>query len=301
MLYITRLTVRSFDLDHLDLFWEIGPVPGPPTDAEPHEIYDYDFFVLRSEAAMGPYNQIGGPFRDIYQFRDGSVSLLHKWRQYFYKVKAVHRRTKEEIEFGPAGSREPEPDLVAAEIIRQEDIYFRELAARRCWLYPVRTFGPRCSCYNATLQRKTRSGHLPCFGTGWLKGYMSPVEVFLQIDPSPKQVQLSPLQEGQANVTMARMSSFPPVSPRDILIETENKRWRVEKVTPTERLRAIVRQELTLVEIPKGDIEYALPVTVNPLLPPASERNFTNPQNIEADADFQDILDFWGKPRGSLR
>lgn len=302
-LKITKLWVRSFNLDHLDVFWEIAPLPGPQSDDRPHEIFDYEFSVLRSEAAFGPYTLLVSGLRDSYQFRDTQVSLLHKWRQYFYKVVVTHKPTGETEEFGPSASKEPEPDLIAAAIIREEDVLFREFIGRKCWLFPVRTFGPRCSCFDVTLQRVTRSSHLPCFGTGWLGGYMSPVEVFVQFDPSPKQVALQPLGEMQPSSTAARTTSFPPVSPRDILIETENRRWRVANVVATQRLRAVVHQELQLAEVPKSDVEYAIPLNIDAkLLAPASERNFTNSQNVQKNADNSDILEFWtGRPRGSLR
>lgn len=302
MINVTKITVRSFNLDHLDVFWEIAPVAGPPLGSDlQHEIYDYDFYVLRSEAGAGPYVQLGGPFRDVYSFRDISAELLHKWRQLYFKIRVVHRVTGEEKTFGPASSLEPEPDLIAAEIIRQEDMLFREFVGRRCILYPARTFGPACSCYDVVTGRKTRSACRLCFGTGWLQGFMSPVEVFVQIDPFPKNSEVSSLQERQPNNTTARMISFPPVSPNDILIESENRRWRVRSVTPTQRLRATVRQELVVHEIPKGDIEFALPVQIDVRSHrPAAERNFTNPQNTD-DNDFSDIFAVYGKPRGALR
>jgi hypothetical protein len=301
MISVTKMWARSFDLAHLDIFWEIAPVKAPAGEA-PHEIFDYDFYIFRSEAALGPYEQIGGPLRDTYHFRDIQISLLHKWRQYFYKIKVVHRPTGKEKEFDPIGTDEPEPDLIAAEVIRQEDVLFREFVGRRCWLYPVRTFGPVCTCFDPHMGRKTRSNHLACFGTGWLGGYLSPVEVFVQIDPDPKDNQLSSLGETHVSDTTARMISFPPVNPRDILVESENRRWRVVSVGGTQRLRTTVRQELKLHEVPRGDIEYALPIKVNAReVQPAAERNFTNPQNLENDGDYSDIFAVFGHPRGSVR
>lgn len=302
-LVVNKLWVRSFDMDHLDVFWEIGPLPGPASDTTPHEIFDYEFFVLRSQAAMGPYEVVSPALRDQYYFRDVKVSRLNKWRQWFYKLKIVNKKTGAEIEHGPSSDTEPEPDIIAAEIIRQEDMLFRKFVGRRCWLFPVRTFGPRCSCFDQTMQRVTRSGHLPCFGTGWLGGYMRPVEIFVQFDPSPKRVALQPTGEMQPSNANARMSSFPPVSPRDIIIESENRRWRVVNVGQTQRLRAVVHQEIELHEIPKSDVEYSIPLSVDAkTVVPSDEANFTNAQNTEKNGDHSDILSFWGnKPRGALR
>ena len=300
---VTSLRVRSFDLDHLDIFWEIAPVIGPKRDEDPHTIFDYDFYVLRSgDSPLGPYEQIAGPFRDQYMLRDMQVHLLHKWRQYFYKIRVVHRPTGEEELFGPSSSDEPEQDLIAAEIIRQEDLLFREFTGRKCWLFIARTFGPRCTCWDPVLSRRTRSSHALCFDTGFLGGFMSPIEVYVQIDPQGKNMNATSLGEMQPNDSSARMISFPPVSPHDILVETENLRWRVISSACTERLRSVVHQELRIHGIPKGDIEYALPMNVAlQNLTTAANRNFTNPQNLEKDGDYSDIFSAFGHPRGSLR
>jgi hypothetical protein len=295
VIQISAIRVRSFDLDHLDVMWEIDSLPHG--DGDRHEIYDYAFYVLRAgDSPLGPYEVVGGPLVDTYVFRDVSVSLLHKLRQYYYKVKVVHLPTGEEAEFGPEANDDPEHDLLGAEIIRNEDMLLREFIGRKCWMFPIRTFGPWCSCFDATLGRTTRSNHGACFGTGYLGGFMSPVEVYVQVDPNPKNSQLSLVPgETHQNDTTARMSAFPPAKPGDILVESENKRWRVMSVSPTERLRATIHQELRLHHIPKGDVEYALPVKVDLReLNPAAERNFTNPTKLERDDDYSDIFSGFG-------
>lgn len=294
--------VRSFDLDHLDLYWEIAPVAARAGgDSIQHEIFDYHFYILRSEAALGPYETLAGPLRDKYSFRDVQVQLIHKWRQYFYKIKVVHVPSGDEKVFGPTTSTEPPLDLVGNEIVSQENLLFREYAGRKCWLYPARTFGPVCSCFDVYTRQKLRANHAPCYGTGWLGGFMSPVEVWVQIDPYPKNPTLTENGELHINNTTGRTSAYPPLSPRDILIESENRRWRVETVTPTQRLRATVRQELVLHEIPKGDIEYTLPLNVTARdVTPAAERNFTNPHHIENDSDYSDIFAAYGRPIGAI-
>lgn len=303
MIEVTKLTAVSLTLDFIDVYWEISPVAGPKNDTDTHEIFDYQFFVSKSEAMMGPYQQIAGPLRDQYWLRDVVDSQQHHWRESYYKVKVRHVPSGEEKEFGPVAFSQPEMDLIATEIMHQEDVLFREFIGRRCWLFPARTFGPRCSCYDLYLGRKTRSGHKLCFDTGFLGGFMSPVEVYAQIDPPGKNVQNTALGELQPGDSSARMICFPPVNPKDILVESENNRWRVISVSTTQRLRSIVHQELRLHQIIKGDIEYDLPVNVDlKNLSPSANRNFTNPSNPKNDGDYSDIIDFWRpKPRGSLR
>jgi hypothetical protein len=301
-LVVTKLSVRSFDLDHLDLYWEIESLAGPAREEDTHEIFDYDFYILRrGDTQYGDFEQVGGPFRDTYRFRDGQVSLLHKWRDYYYKLRVVHRVSGEIFET-EAASFEADRDLIAIEIIRQEDLLFREFIGRKCYLFPRRTFGPRCSCYDVVLGRITRSAHLLCFGTGFLGGYHAPIESFVQVDPNPKSRTENSLQEGHHNDTSARLISFPPVSPDDILVESENRRWVVKTVTPTERLRGVVRQELTMHEVPRGDIEFALPLNVDlATLQSSAKRNFTNPQNLETDGDYADLISFFNRPGGVSR
>ena len=136
MIHITTLKVRSYDLDHLDLFWEI-----PVSD---EIIEDYNFFILRSiDGAGGPYRQISGPFFNTFLFRDPDVHLLHKWREYFYRIKVVNRSTGDEEQSTPA-RLEAEPDLIAMEIRRRETLLFQEFAGRKALLYPQLTFGQRC-------------------------------------------------------------------------------------------------------------------------------------------------------------
>ena len=105
--------------------------------------------------------------------------------------------------------------------------------------------------------------------------------------------------ERQPSDTHARTLSFPPISPRDIIVESENRRWRVVNVVTTQRLRAVVHQELQLHEIARSDIEYSLPLALDATqVRPAASRNFSNPQNLSQDADKDvDIFAFWGVRR----
>jgi len=296
MIQIKSFYARSFDLDHMDLFWEVA-------DFFDDNILAYNFYIERSESPGGPWDLLAGPFQDKYYFRDVSPSLLHKWRTLYYRLKIVNNNTQEVSYFGPT-TQAGEPDLIALEIIRQEDVLLREFIGRKCWLFPVRTFGAKCVCLDRVTGRRMRSGCQTCFDTGYLGGYLSPVECYVQFDPDPKSSQPGPFGEGQTRNSSGRLISFPPMKPKDILVEAENRRWQIVTVTMTERLRARVHQEITFHEVPKGDIAYKLPVNIDGLtgLSPSAERNFTNPQHMDQDEDNSQLLAVYGfAPRGTVR
>lgn len=259
--------------DHLDLAWE--------TSTSSLDPYDFTFVVERSESQYGPFDQISEPFSDKYEFRDIIVNLFHRWRQYWYRIR-VTRKSDSEVQYSVVVTLGAQPDLVAQEIRRQELILFREHIGRKCWLFPVRTFGQRCSCYDSKTRQRIRSGCVTCYDTTFVAGYLNPVEAYVQFDPSPAHIEFGQLHETQQQNASARMPYFPTVKPRDIIVESENRRWRVERVSTTRRLRATVHQELVLHEIPGSDIEYRLPVRVEDLsnFEASPERGFTNPHDL---------------------
>jgi hypothetical protein len=295
MIQVTQLYAKSFDLDHTDVFWEVESFVG--------NILQYEFTVLRSESSFGPWEQLTPPFQDKYYFRDSTPAKVNKYRTLFYLLRVKDKSNGEVKEFGPT-AQIAEPDLIALEINRVEDILLREFVGRQCWLFPVRTFGAYCVCFDRISGRRTKALCLNCYDTGYLGGFLTPINCYIQFDPSGQRPVPTTFKERQDNRTTARLISFPSVKPKDIVVEAENIRWRVESVTQTQRLRAVVHQELTLREIDKGDVEYKLPLNITDLttLQPSPERNFTNPQHTDEDADFQNLLAVYGyQPRGTIR
>lgn len=274
--------VRSFSLDFLEVTWEIEN-----TTLDPH---DFQTYVQRSESPMGPWDTVAGPFEDHYRFVDNRVNLLHRWRQLYYRIKYVEKADTSNVYESPAFTFHADAPLDAQEMQRLERLVWEEYAGRRCFIYPARTFGQRCPvCWSGPekgkghTSQRTRSHCNTCYDTGFVRGYFDPIEIFMQFDPSAKSVQNYPILERQQSDTSARLPNFPLVKPKDIIIEAENRRWRVVKVSQTERLRSVVHQELVLHEIIKGDIEFQLPVRIDDLrdFEPSPGRNFTNPQNLD--------------------
>lgn len=290
MLQVSSLLVRSFDLDSLTVFWEI--------DSTQEELEQYDFYVLRSiDGAAGPFHVAAGPFYNTYMFRDIDVHQLHKWRTYFYKVRVVHRPSGDIQEFGPAFLQAP-PDLIAMEIQRRNRLLFQEYAGRLVLLYPALTFGQRCKhCWDAgkrgnSIGRATQQNCSTCFDTTYVGGYASPVAIYLQIDPSTNATQRTDTVEMQPVETSARTWAFPPLKSKDLIVELENIRWRIEAVSSTQKLRAVVRQELKLRQYPKSDIKYTVPVNLDLLTKASPLREYSRLNSLQAEplGNVQDII-----------
>lgn len=296
MLKVTSLYARSLDLDSIDVMWEVASFEGNP--------FNFEFTILRAETSFGPWDIVAGPFSDQYYFRDTTPVVLHKLRKLYYLLRIKDKTTGEVREFGPTAQL-PEPNLETMEMVRQEDVYFREKVGRKCWVFPIRTFGAYCTCRNTVTGQRTRSNCNTCFGTGYLGGFYAPVEVWIQFDPAAQRTQPTTQNERKDTFTSARMGPSPLLKSKDLVIEAENVRWRVETMTPTQRLRATVHQELTLFELPKTDIEYKVPLDIPDLrsLSPSPVREYTNPQHTDGDSgSVQDLLaPYEGWPRGTVR
>ena len=301
---IENLRVRSLAVTHYEISWEVVSTS--------EDLLDYTFQVLRSEAAAGPWVPMSTEMVDRYLFIDNRIRGFNEYRQHHYLIRVKHRPSGDTQDFGPT-SLGGEPDLHATEIRKHINLLMREFVGRRCWILPVRTFGQRCpACYNPTLKSRVKSGCRTCYGTAFVRGYMSPIESFVQFDPSPKNDQQANTGELQQSNTTARMGFFPPLKPKDVIIEPENRRWRVTTVSSTQRLRAVVHQEIQLHEIPKSDVEYLIDIdlgsgTLSPCnggeqealllkdLFLAGARNFTNPQNFTnfRDEEIPDVFSLY--------
>lgn len=284
MIKVTSILVRSYDLDHLDVFWMLN-------EQLEERIEEYDFYILRSvDGAAGPYKVISGPLYNTFLFRDSNVQRLSKWREYYYKIRAVHRASNREEEFGPEWVQAP-PDRLAIEIRRREDKLFREFGGREVFLFPRLTFGQRCRhCWDTgsrdnTIGRSTQQNCGSCFDVSFVGGFAAPMIVFMQIDPSPKQPQRTDLKEHQFVRTTARCTYFPPIRPKDMIVEAENKRWLVEKVSFTEKHRAVIRQELELTQYGKDDIKHTVPIRADAQRLHMSEKALKRPMCLDFPED----------------
>lgn len=285
MIKINRIRVRSYDLDFLDIDWQVSPFAG--------DVKDYEFYVEKSTRQAGPFYDLVGPLVDKYRVRDNTVRTnLSHYRESYYRIRVKHVPTGDTLVFPQTGmgiSMSAEPDLEALEMARQERLILREKDGRELLIFPRRTMGARCSCYDQTMKRKTRSNCLTCFDTTWVGGFESPLKVWGQIATGPVAANESPVTELSLESAVFRLPNYPEILPGDIIVEAENKRWRVlENVGKSEKGRAVVRQTGQCRRVSEGDIEYRIPINQDAFsVEPTNPANFLNPHNVTM-ADIED-------------
>lgn len=284
---IRNLRVRSLDVERNEVAWEIDGYEDPR---------DYTTVVARSESPRGPFEAITPPFEDRYLFVDSRLPRGSKLRQLYYKLIITKKSDLSVTETEPV-TNTAEPDLVASYVRVNELVLFTQAIGRLTWLLKKRTFGPACrACRDAVTGQRRQAQCKSCFNTGFLRGYHNPIEVWAQIDPAGKNESLTPQQKGEHILTTARMPYFPIVSPGDLLIEAENRRWEVLEITQTERLRAVVRQELKLRHLETTDIEYQLPLNLETAvrdIQPSPVRMYSMAPTL-ASAVYDRIPDIFG-------
>jgi hypothetical protein len=248
----TMVKVRCTNPDYLDISWEVDH-PGIDPLA-------FEYTLERGESPEGPFEVIKSGLKDTYQFRDYIAPRKRAWRNLYYRVKASS--AKGDILSEPTNCL-PRAPLDGLEMTRLHNMLLKEYVGRPCLVLVSRTFGSRCTaCYDRVTGRRTVSRCPTCWNTGFHHGYHRPIVAYIQIDPNDKsQINTSELVSEQA-LTNARMSIYPLLKPRDIIVEQEGTRWRINSVRQTERLRSPIHQEVSLVRIPNGDIEYKIPVSV---------------------------------------
>lgn len=252
MLNIRSVSLDLLSIDSIKIRWEISPT----TD----DVMQYSFFVLRGESSGGPFETVAGPLVDRYVVTDNVAPRKMAWRTLFYLVRVVDRRTNAEFTTEPKSLSADRP-LEATEMVRLNNLMLREFTGRPCLIYPVRTFGQRCSCFDPTTQRRQVTSCQVCFNTGFVRGFHYPMVAYITINPFDKVKGVNEMMITNTASTNAVMSVDPLVKIGDIVVEKEGTRWRVQSVRVSERMRSPVHQEVMLSKISEGDIEFKIPMS----------------------------------------
>lgn len=256
MLVVQNLRVRTYDVRYHDIYWDIEDTS--------EDVTGYQFEVLRSEGAEGPYIPVSPPFIDHYSFRDVDAHPGNPKRRFYYKIRVTHRINGQVATYPDRGEYlHAEVDKIALEKSRLRRLHLKLHSGRRVWILPRRRSGQLCSCYDQDRERKIRSNCLVCYDTKYVGGYLSPIETYMSIREGAQFAQQAPQIEIVQTNAQAILPHYPPVVTDDIIIEAENVRWKVLPVDGFERRRFRYEQRFQLGKLIPGDISYKVPVNID--------------------------------------
>ena len=290
MIKVSDIRVRSFDVDYLDIYWDIEPAF--------EDLNNYEFVVEKAESEFGPYEPLTGPIIDKYHVRD--ITLRGRFTYYtkiYYRIRVRNRETGDSLVYPETGGAKlaAKPDLAALEMARINNLRLKEFSGRKLWIFPKRKMGQRCGlCWDQTSGRKTRSQCPNCFDTAWVGGYHAPVEAYGLIATPNEQTIHANFGNVENENTSFMLGNYPELFEGDLVVEAENVRWRIAaSVSKVKKARSMVRQQAALHRIPKGDIEYRIPLNLSEdevgILTASPERNYTNPQTL-SEAKLSNVL-----------
>lgn len=263
MVTIDEVTVSSYDLTSLTVSWTFEETweslaPYTVSIYRSHNDPEYNvsgFSLLVSGLAAD----------SVTEYEDTSVSgyRSYKWGDFYYTVMPFKITTGASGIMSTPERLSTPIDLRAKEIIRREALAFRERFGGKLFMVLKRKkTGSRCTnCYDTTLKRRTKENCLACYDTSWDGGFWPPIQVRGSMSPMPRQTAINTFGEWEPQDGFVRLGPSPVLSPQDVVIDVQNRRWRVADIRPIEKGQYIVQQQARLVRIVNTDIINEYPIT----------------------------------------
>lgn len=247
-----------FPRNGIHLQWGVEP---EGTDLEMVEME-----IHRSESPSGPFINLQtlNPL-ETFAWTDRTAPLRAKRFELYYKLVGTNRSTGVIIHQSQPFGFQGRLPLDALEIIRQHNILLRGVNGHdpttgiKTTVYKKKTFGVRCQyCTDEATKQIVISQCKMCGGTGLVNGYYSPIPVYMNFQPTPKMLRVMNLGKIEEHESVAFLTNFPIMYPGDMVVEPDEKHWKVSGVEITERKRTIVHQLVRIRQLDHNDVEYEL-------------------------------------------
>ena len=246
--------------------YEFYILRGAAENAEPRQHVDIDGTQLKNDGFKTTdvenikviSKAIDGA--DYFEFIDYTPALKNLWPTYKYQISVRLKATGEEMLSAPFDI-DQDLDLVGLYIAQEMDFLLEDTIGSPSFVYRRRRAGIQCTvCFDPIQKRRITSSCYNCYGTNFVGGFYQPVDTYVNFEPTANSPVIQEWGETQDNATNIQVSSFPLLSPGDLIRELRNNRlWRVVKVNQAEKRRAAVIQFAQVVEIKPEDIENKLP------------------------------------------
>jgi hypothetical protein len=202
-------------------------------------------------------------------------------KDYYYFIKAIRKSDSAETNSEPPVFYNNTFNGVHDTIRYAEAVLKRNYDGEPVKILKRKSWGNRCpDCWSPELRQIIKSHCTTCLGTGFIVGYYQAIPIQVAFDSDPKKSDSQQNQENVFDTKRARMSNYPLVRPKDIIInQDDNKRYRIKHVETTKlpklsesktvlsKMNYIISQILTLEELVTTDVEYSIDIDGIPEVP----------------------------------
>lgn len=239
MIQVYSIVVDKTTHDTFKIFWMARRASSSPLES----VDDYNFKILFSEDPVDGFvfakdingNEIiiDGAVGPLYA--EPSLKDYNRNRERYFKVRAVKKTDATIFSDSKSCSNSDTYDGVIGTIQFAEQMLNNYFIGDSIYLMKRKVDGSRCpECWNQYTFRRTKTNCQTCHGTGFFDGFYRPIETQMSMDINPKVAEQSQMGEIQVTNIKGRMSHFPIVTPRDMVImKSSNDRFTVVNVDYT--------------------------------------------------------------------
>ena len=271
------------------LEWDF--IPDGVTDTGSVDDYNFEIYWSRDPVSgfLSVLDANGDPV--IIDGAVGPLSYTHQLRQYdfgqdsYYKIRALLKINPTIITDSNIVYIGEYNDGIHETMRYAEELLYQHYAGEPCLIIKRKSFGARCPhCWSPERQQMVRSHCDTCKGTGFVTGYYQPIAMQVAFDSDPKKSDLQKEWENVYNTQRARLSNYPLVRPKDLIVCSDtNRRFVINHVETTKLPRLsqnanilskqnyILSQLLSLEELNPDDNEYFIDVNNIPQVPITDE------------------------------
>jgi hypothetical protein len=243
----------------LDLTWTISPVRSLMDEVvftvERCQSPAFDVLETKVVATVA-----GVPEQQVYEAVDRTPKLENFWRRYFYRV--VASGPGSEVVTSEAKTWEADLDVYESEIVNRNDFLLQYNTGTPCFAFIQRTAdAPPCTCVDPATYRQRDANCPSCLNTGRQRPYFAPIQLYVDLNPDAKQVQVGNFGELHPFEKDAWSSAFPSLKPRDLILEAITARaWRIVNVRTIQPRGCTIQHVFRMEIVNPSDVEYSSPV-----------------------------------------
>lgn len=217
----------------------------------------------------------------------GPLAYIHREKQFdfnqehYYKIEAVLKSDPTQVTLSSVAYLDNLGDGVHETMKYAEETLYSFYSGEPTFILKKKVTGTRCpECWSEFRQQRLKTQCDTCHGAGFSDGYYYPIQVQVAYEANPKKSNLEETTEDVTNYLQCRLSNYPLVRPKDIIINIGSyKRFIIVKVDTTKlpnlsqsqqklsKQNYVLSQILTVKELNPADPQYNIPLpsTVPPI------------------------------------